>query len=417
MTFCNTGIVPYLGYLFWRRTILEELTRNVFMIFVTNSFLTPMLWLFNIKYFLKRFLICLLELQYKAIDNTQDFPYTQRELNEKYELPPMLISFKFSFFAMTSLMTAFYATLLPLGVILTLLGLIFAFYVEKWNIAHIYKRPEMLNDQLPMFYFNYFRCLIILFGLGNYLFISDFFITSTIWRNIYIIVLVGILVFPLSTVFNFKCISLSKSKTKVVEYGIEYLKFSNDYQRQNPITKKEGNVYYLDQLKLSNVINNEEYETYIKEVNNLNLMEMYYKSQNNQRNIEKRNSFIKSPPQLVIDIEMKNNNKENSIIIEEREGNSLYLLQSKKDFQKRSSAINSHNNYLGIQTINLPVRRDNSIEEMKRIERGKDVVLITEDNCTIVINKIGQANEEDSVENIIEKESMRLKHNDQNLDE
>ena len=81
---------------------------------------------------------------------------TQKELNELYEYPDMDIASKYSYISKTLLMTMFYLPIFPLGVLISLIGLIVAYFLEKFNFAHGYKRPEMLNEKLGEFHFNFF---------------------------------------------------------------------------------------------------------------------------------------------------------------------------------------------------------------------------------------------------------------------
>ena len=39
LTFCNSALVPYIAYLIWRASTIDVLSKNIFMIFLTNSFL------------------------------------------------------------------------------------------------------------------------------------------------------------------------------------------------------------------------------------------------------------------------------------------------------------------------------------------------------------------------------------------
>lgn len=63
----------------------------------------------------------------------------------------MNIAMKYSYLFKTILMTMFYLPIFPIGVPISLLGLILAYYLEKYNFTHNYKRPEMLNQKLENF--------------------------------------------------------------------------------------------------------------------------------------------------------------------------------------------------------------------------------------------------------------------------
>lgn len=270
LTFCNSALVPYVAYLIWRASTIDVLSKNIFMIFLTNSFL-PIVWLFNPKYifaFLTRKIFCI-----ERSENENK--YNQRELNKFFEHPPMNISIKYSYFAMSIIMDFFYISIFPLGILFTVLGTFFAFLIEKWNIAHLYNKPEMINEKICVFYINYFKFALIPFAVGNFIFIDDYY-HSKYWTMIFILFLLAILLFPFGKILNVRA-CMKRNHIANLNYDDEYLKFNNDYQRENPITKKEGVVFYLSKLKEKNLITEKEYHRSLVNMNDINLMEMYYK--------------------------------------------------------------------------------------------------------------------------------------------
>ena len=57
-----------------------------------------------------------------------------------------------------------------------------------------------------------------------------------------------------------------------------YFKFFNDYQRQNPFTKKEGLYFYINELKKRGYVTKFIYDILIKNIEKINVMEIYYNS-------------------------------------------------------------------------------------------------------------------------------------------
>lgn len=274
LTFCNSALVPYIAYLIWRASTLDVLSKNIFMIFLTNSFM-PIIWLFNPKFifaFLTRKIFCI---ESKISKNKNKYYYNQRELNKFYEHPPMNISVKYSYFAMSVIMDLFYISIFPFGILFTVIGTFFSLLIEKWNIANLYNKPEMINEKICVFYINYFKYALIPFAVGNFLFIDDYY-TSKYWTMIFILFLIAIVMFPFGKIFKIR-VCMKRNYDANVKYDDEYLKFSNDYQRENPITKKEGVAFYLSKLKEKKLITEKEYQHSMINMNDINLMEMYYK--------------------------------------------------------------------------------------------------------------------------------------------
>lgn len=99
---------------------IDKLTSNLFIIFVANSFITPLAEFFNPIYFLLLF-------KRKFLTKGK----TQRELNLMFENPKMNISLGYSHIFQTILTTVFFAALFPLGSIISLFGLLLTYAVDK----------------------------------------------------------------------------------------------------------------------------------------------------------------------------------------------------------------------------------------------------------------------------------------------
>ena len=107
---------------------------------------------------------------------------------------------------------------------------------------------------------------------------------------IYLLFLLALFVFPFGNLFKVRaCMKKNYKKINLV-YEEEYFKFSSDYQRENPINKREGIINYLTKMKQKKIIEEEEFERYLLDINNLNLLEIYYKGMNRIRNLTLRES-------------------------------------------------------------------------------------------------------------------------------
>ena len=103
------------------------------MMFLFNAFVTPIMWTMNFTYFLKKLRICLINYKKDPENEDKNHNMTQRELNDLYELADMDISYKYSYLAKTLLMTFLYIPIFPLGIVISLLGFIFGYFLEKFN--------------------------------------------------------------------------------------------------------------------------------------------------------------------------------------------------------------------------------------------------------------------------------------------
>ena len=81
-TFTSSGIIPLIScHYFNSRSNYDLLVTNMLTLFLSNSFLTPIMWTMNFEFFEKKLKICLAEKKRES--------YTQRELNKIYELLDM----------------------------------------------------------------------------------------------------------------------------------------------------------------------------------------------------------------------------------------------------------------------------------------------------------------------------------------
>ena len=276
-TFMSSAIVPLVCHIIeqGKGNNYEYLVDDMLMIFLANSFVTPLLWTLDFIYFYKKIKICFIERK-KEPDSYHNL--NQRELNKLYQLPDMQISYKYSYVAKTVLLTLFYIPIFPLGIIISLVGFIFAYYLELFNFTHLYKRPEMINEKICLFYIEYFVINLFFLNLGIYIFIKDIF--SLYFFIIIFLVIFGILsVFPYTKLINCEFLKINKSiLLNTTNYEDVYFSFYNDYQRQNPMTKIEGLKNYITKLRINGYISQKVYNFSYMNIDTINVMELYYRS-------------------------------------------------------------------------------------------------------------------------------------------
>ena len=273
-TFVTSGIIPLASsYYFTSDLNYDLLVTNMLTMFLSNSFLTPLMWTMNFEFLYKKLKICYVEKNKKL--------YTQKELNNLYELLDMGIAYKYSYIAKTLLMTFFYMPIFPLSVLFSLIGFIFGYFLEKFNFSRMYKKPEMLNNKICEFYSNYFILNFFMLCIGNYIFLKDTY-KSNIWP-IFNLIFFGILIIiPYNQILIFDFIGINESEIKKNQnYEDYYFSFYNDYERNNPMTKKQGIKRFLKKLIENALISKKDYELILKNVDNVNLLETYYKARIN----------------------------------------------------------------------------------------------------------------------------------------
>jgi hypothetical protein len=235
-----------------------------------------MIYASNMWYLLRKWKRKALE---KNFPEDQPIPnLTQKELNQIYENPDIAISYKYSYIVKTFLMSAFYLPLFPLGTFISLIGITLMYLIEKYNLLNTYKRPEMLNSQICVFYITNFKFLIFTTALGNRIFLYNMWDINK-FAIMSITIFSVLLIIPYHRLFKWKCLGVKESDILTKSYMDYYFDFATDYERQNPITKKKGNHTYLERLMEQGIITQEMYLDLSQKLENesVNMIELYYR--------------------------------------------------------------------------------------------------------------------------------------------
>jgi hypothetical protein len=108
----------------------EILLNNVMTIFILNVIMTPSLKIFDISYYMKIFNRYRIEKTYQNQDPA-DITLSQQEMNELYENPPFKSDYNFSYVGKTCLITFFFMPIFPCGILISLFGLIYVYFIDK----------------------------------------------------------------------------------------------------------------------------------------------------------------------------------------------------------------------------------------------------------------------------------------------
>ena len=375
-TFTTTGILPLISCLYFSKSNYDLLVSNMLTLFLSNSFLTPIMWSVNFEFLLKKIKICLVE--------KKCIYYTQKELNNLYELLDMEIASKYSYITKTLLMSFLYMPIFPLGVLISLIGFIFGYFIEKFNFSKMYKRPEMLNSKMCEFYSNYFILNFFMLTVGDYVFLKDSN-KSNVWPILNIILFGILIIIPYNQIFGFDLIGINESEIKGNQtYEDDYFSFYNDYERTNPMTKKEGIKHFFTKLVDSGLITKQNYEEIMNNFENINLMETYYKAKKNFNNSLIQKAFLDRGRNNVRHKSKKTTFIENFKNIAQKNQKNplslLFLLGNQEKVEDKVDDINKNDNkdeYKGIDNKNgfkiddKELASSNNTSFLKKFERRK----------------------------------------------
>lgn len=89
-------------------------------------------------------------------------------------------------------------------------------------------------------------------------------------------VLIIIPIAPILKSFNY--VGFEEKDVLLKEWDDVYFDFKEDYERSNPVTKKKGNMTYLEKLYEKKYIDDEEFNLFREKINNkeeVNVVEIY----------------------------------------------------------------------------------------------------------------------------------------------
>ena len=345
--FITSSFIPFISnYLKKNEKDNNLMTKNIANLFIINAISLPLPSIL-ITYYFKIFRIWLVKRNPKGIY------YTQKELNDLYELPDMCISYRYSEICQTLLMTFFYMPIFPFGAVISTIGLIITYFCQKLYFIHFYKRPEMLNESICKFYLEYFIFDLLIYAIGDYTFTKDIYDDKK-WRLFNLIVFIIMSIIPYNKLV---LLYLDTKKIFQIDSSIPiskvYFSFFNDYERQNPMTKKEGLLKYINTLREKKLISEKVKKIAAENVENINIMEVYYKS-------SLRHSIFKSNLAFV-----NNKNK---------------FLKTNTDDNESYKGLNNYNNNVNEKKIN-----HNQKIEKKPILEEQDLKEIIKNNNSFIL--------------------------------
>ena len=404
LTFLSSAIIPYLSNKYYSEELnLDLLIINCFTMFLSNSFIIPITWTINFDYFLKKIRKYIIKKKNKRVP--------QNELNTLYELLDMDIASKYSYVTRTLLMGFFYIPIFPLGIIICFTGFIFSFLLEKHNFIKKYKKPIMLNGRIYEIYSNFFILNLFMASLGDYLFLEDTF-NSKIWLLVNIITFSILLIFPYNNILSIDLIGINESDIKVEELYEDYFyNFFNDYERNNPATKKEGIKHFLDKLLEKVLITKKDADNILHNYEHMNLLEIYYKSKLHfGYNLLKRAFFhsnlLKKEKKTVLDfsevknVKLINKMVEPNVVVDKKEGYKLKDLEDTKKqpidinmYRRNKTKVSSNNNQL---ILNSSIQNKKIIKIKKKKKVKKKIKKNTKEIYKLNFRKDGLKKDDDS---------------------
>lgn len=200
----------------------------------------------------------------------------------------MALSYKYAYMGTTILITVFYIPILPLGVVLSFVGMLLMYFVEKYNVLNMYKRPEKIDGRITRTYIDFFRAIIFVYAISSYIFFGGLYKNQVKFELISLIIFSILLVFPLGIIMR-KIQFIKDQESSNDDYDDCYFELGFNYEMANPLTKNKGFEKYLCKLLEAKMINENEYQENIVKIKNnpSDIIELFYKKKYGKSKIKK----------------------------------------------------------------------------------------------------------------------------------
>ena len=250
--FLNSGIIPIITYSWDTYFSYGGFLMSIFTNWLFICFLDPVLEIFDVSYILSRII------QKFTKCRGAKSKLTQQEANIALEPYELNVVAKFSQILNIIFYTSFYVILFPPGILVTILGYLFQYWVTKALLIYRYKVPR-ISGEIALYCMKFLGILFpILCLVSGEIFVARFK-TDAIFSyemRLTIPLILVVLLFSLSYIFAYyernhssflfrlfvgddSLIVSFDNMFKDVEYDPFYFGAS-DYKIANPITKEEG---------------------------------------------------------------------------------------------------------------------------------------------------------------------------------
>ncbi|EAR82133.2 kinase domain protein (macronuclear) [Tetrahymena thermophila SB210] len=177
---------------------------------------------------------------------------TQRQINTLYEEPEHNLAFEYSGLQKTMLFTAFYAPLIPVGILFSMLGIMLLYFIQKYKILNHRTIRYSMSNLLSLEMIELTEYILPIYCLSNIVF--SYILNQNSHISIFSALAVAIGIFniflPMNAINEFffyvkPCPPLKE------KYSENISNFQFDYDRANPATDDYARKLYVEnEIKL-----------------------------------------------------------------------------------------------------------------------------------------------------------------------
>jgi hypothetical protein len=227
------------------------LATDMTYILLSNAFLQPISYIFSPMYLLR---LC-------KRRSARKNPYcTQAEANMVYEGPPVDMAQRYANIMKTFIVTLAFAALIPLGILFSLFGVLFSYWVDKYLLLRRHARPSRLSGNLSEVMSLFVPWGVLIYAILSYIWMNALNPDDSAIAFVWMLMVIGYIFLPINTLQKCRKIDIEKFSDATYEkdYYEAAVAFVDDYDRENPITSEKGWAWYFDQLEKSKNIEEED---------------------------------------------------------------------------------------------------------------------------------------------------------------
>jgi hypothetical protein len=231
------------------------------ILIILMTFQLPTMYVFNIPGIMKWIKVS------REKGKGEDCTLTQREANLLCEGPAVDVANNIAN-VMNYIMTCmFYAPIIPQTIPLAFIGCFLNYWAYKYMLLRRHKMPEMFSDLMAVFFSNFMPWIVLSQCIAYFVFMNKIkegypnlveslenaaaeykapLSDQTLQTPLIALIIVGVcLVSPIRWVIN-KCINADKALENDKEYTELINAFPTDYDKENPLTIKKGQLRLLE---------------------------------------------------------------------------------------------------------------------------------------------------------------------------
>lgn len=218
---------------------------NIASVFASNMIMQPLLSLLSPWYLYKQYKIK------KMREDPRYYSLPQQQANNLFEASSFDLTFCYASVLNVMLFAAFFAPILPLGLILGIITLIIFYWIFKYILLRRSCMPPFLGKEIAYEAIEIMEFVPLFLGLGDIFFNLIFYSETGFITYVTLGVSIFNFMFPMAWLnkelmpFEEKKKSRLNSPTNSIEYAVARVEFNEEYDRCNPVTEEQATKEWI----------------------------------------------------------------------------------------------------------------------------------------------------------------------------